>query len=352
MPVTHKIERAIKRSLRGDLKPGTGLNLALQGGGAHGAFTWGVLDRLLQENCFHFNAITGASAGAINAVVMCAGLCDGGAETARERLAQFWRAISLASGFASPLPSPSGFDLFHEVGKTLKGASVDAMMRAFRGGLSPYDVNPLNFDPLRATLKDLVDFEKLVGDSEGPKIYISATQATNGRLKIFSRADLSLEAVLASACLPNIHQAVEVDGVFYWDGGFSANPPLSPLVEEKTCKDSLFIQLCSTKDVGLPTDAAAIAAQLNSMAFGQSIRREVETLAKSGALKKHRFFLIDGTPHFSELDASSALKPDWDMLCALRDKGRTACESFLRRHGPDVSRRSDFDLAAHYDISG
>jgi NTE family protein len=209
------------------------LNLALQGGGAHGAFTWGALDRLLEERRLAFGAISGTSAGAVNAVLVAAGLIESGQAGALEKLARFWTALSrhggdaVTGGLLEALPGL----------QRLQHASLDLIGKF----LAPAQFNPLDFNPMRDLLRSLVDFERL--RREGPDFFIAATDAATGRKRIFTRADISLEAVMASACLPQIHQAVEIDGRQYWDGGYVANPPLLPLINPAKVEDTLLIQL-------------------------------------------------------------------------------------------------------------
>jgi NTE family protein len=315
------------------------LNLALQGGGAHGAFTWGVLDRLLEERQLRFDAISGTSAGAINAVLLAAGLVENGPAGALEKLARFWSGLcGNASGEGGFLEAVPGLQRLQHAGLDLIGKF-----------LAPAQFNPLDFNPMRDLLRSLVDFDRLRG--EGPALFIAATDAATGRKRIFRREEISLEAVLASACLPQIHQAVEIDGRQYWDGGYVANPPLLPLINPAKAEDTLLIQLIPLADQGVPSDHAGIGEGLNRIIFNAPLRQEIAAIQllasrKVAPFARHRFHLIDATPTTEALPAGSRLVPDWRVVSKLRLEGRQAAEAWLAGNRAAIGRRATADLPA------
>jgi NTE family protein len=296
------------------------LNLALQGGGAHGAFTWGVLNRLLEAERFHYEGISGTSAGAINAVVFASGWLAGGAAGAQANLAALWRQVA---EIACPL---------HKTGFPV--AALDATQL-----LSPYQLNPLDINPLRDLLERLVDFERLRRD-HSLKLFIAATNLRTGALRIFENGELSADAVLASACLPWLHQAVELDGEAYWDGGYVSNPPLLPLVERCRTRDVLLVRINSSERTTLPRSAGEIRNRVGEIVFDQPLERELALLeARRGALTaftpaqrrvaRHRLRVIDGGEVLSALDPSTKLVPDWTTLQLLHDLGHAAAADWL-----------------------
>lgn len=328
------------------------LNLALQGGGAYGAFTWGVLDRLLEDGRTRFVALSGASAGAMNAVALAAGLLDGGPEGARRCLAAFWNAVSETARYSPLRPHAA-------VGEQPTGlVLLDLMTRL----VSPYQFNPLDFNPLRDVLAATVDFQRLRRESP-VELYIAATDVANGRLRIFRTREISLDAVLASACLPHLHKAVKVGRRYYWDGGYTANPPILPLVRAGAARDTLIVQTETTHDPKVPTSAPAIIARLNRLTFSGPLRREIELIeqirgvagdgiALGGALRRqvraHRFHHIGAGDLSRELGSGAHLHPDRALIEKLRERGRAAAEAWLRRRLPDIGRRSSVDLAAKF----
>jgi NTE family protein len=303
-------------------------NLALQGGGAHGAFTWGVLDRLLEEERFRFQGVSGASAGAINAAVLASGWLAGGPAGAREALARLWREVAAASRM-SPLRA---------AGLTQMAADFAAQI------LSPYQLNPFDVNPLRSILERLVDFDCLRRDRR-LSLFISATNLRAGQGRVFRNSELSSDVLLASACLPQLHQAVQIEGETYWDGGLTSNPPLLPMVEHCKPRDVLLIQINPLTTVALPTSARQIRNRLAEIVFGRPLASELETLARSARLARsplawlrradrrlarHRLHLIDGSAELGLLDPNTRIDPDWSLLVRLRDRGRAAADAWLR----------------------
>ena len=305
--------------------PPRSLSLALQGGGSFGAFTWGVLDRLLDEPAIAFDAISGASAGAVNAVVMAAGLIDGGRSEAKARLARFWRKMSAAAAFL-PSVSPSG-------------ALMSAGLGLFTRSLSPRQFNPFNLNPLRDALEQDVDFERLRATSP-LKLLIGATRVRDGKLKIFNTGELTVEAVLASACLPQLHHAVELDGEAYWDGGYASNPPLIPLMLASDAAHLLIVQAMSNTSEQPPTVPSDIAKRLDQINFNATLNAELEALKllkllrATPKLRRLRIGRISAQDEVVGLAAESARDLDWRFLERLRDSGRLAAEAWLRDSAP------------------
>ncbi len=281
--------------LRGDvgrLWPPRRLSLALQGGGSFGAFTWGVLDRLLEEADVTFDAISGSSAGAVNAVVLAAGLIDGGRTEAKARLERFWRRMSAAAAF---LPRAS-------FGETPIGAGLGLVARS----LSPYQFNPFNLNPLREVLTAAIDFDLLRAGSP-MKLLIGATRVRDGRLRIFTEGELSVDAVLASACLPLIHHAIEIGGEPYWDGGYAANPPLLPLVQASRAAHLLVVQVTPNSSERLPTTTREIAKRVRA----DPIQRDAEFRTRSAQIRHDRRRDAEAAPpaHRPHLGARRIRRP-------------------------------------------
>jgi NTE family protein len=306
-------------------RPGR-LNLALQGGGAHGAFTWGVLVRLLEAE-IRIEGISGASAGALNAVVLAAGWLCGGPAGAARALDELWREISRL-GQMSRLRAG---------GLTQLAADFAAQF------LSPYQLNPMGVNPLRPVLERLVEFERLRA-VELPRLFIAATDVATGRARIFRNAELSLDAVLASACLPQLHHAIEIEGAAYWDGGFSANPPLVALVEACAARDVLLVQINPLCAERMPRTPREIRNRIAEIAFGRPLAEELERLRHgAGAvlaplnwlsrrrrrLARHRVHTIDGSAELARLDSGTKVDPAWPLLLDLRARGWQAADAWL-----------------------
>jgi len=331
------------------------ISLALQGGGAHGAFTWGVVDRLLQEESIAISGISGTSAGAMNAVVMASGLAKGGREGARAALTQFWRDVS-RDGRLSPLQR-TAFDRLLGNWSLAQNPMYLAMEVATRF-FSPYDLNPLNINPLREILDAHVDFEAI--RTSDVQVFISATNVHTGRARIFGHAEMTADAVMASACLPFLFQAVEIDGVPYWDGGYMGNPPLFPLYEHVAADDILLVQINPILREETPRSAADIQNRINEITFNASLLAQLRaidqvtqlieqglltrwTLGGSG-FRRVRLHRIGGADQLAKLDLSSKLNAEWAFLQHLRDVGRQAAEDFLTAHYADIGKRSTLDL--------
>jgi NTE family protein len=325
------------------------VDLALQGGGAHGAFTWGVLDRLLEEPWLRIDGISGTSAGAMNAAVLADGHAAGGADGARAALEEFWRRVSRAA-LLSPLQR-TPLDVL--LGRwTLDHSPAFIAMDLASRLFSPYDLNPGGSNPLRDILAESIDFERL---AQAPiKVFVTATNLRTGRGRIFRNRAITPEVLLASACLPTLFQAVEIDGEAYWDGGYSGNPTITPLVRECTSRDTILVQINPVERPGTPRSARDILNRLNEVSFNAVLLKELRMIALlrqvadagscEGALWASMRIHRVASEAMVELGYSSKLNAEWDFLCMLRDEGRRTAESFLATHGQDLGRRSSLDL--------
>ena len=340
-------------------KPGQKtIKLALQGGGSHGAFTWGVLDRLLEDERLAIAGVSGTSAGAMNAVALAEGMARGGAAEARKSLEQFWSATSAAAQY-SPIRR-SVVDVF--MGNWSLDASptyilMDHLSRLF----SPYDLNPLNFNPLRDVVARCIDFER-VNAAAAPKLFLAATNVRTGRPKIFRQPGIGLDSVMASACLPFLFRAVEIDGEDYWDGGYMGNPALFPLVDECAAGDVVVIQINPLYRPDVPRSARDIQNRLNEITFNASLLKELRALAflweiiHYEDLERERFrdvhvHAIHDEATMLELGVSSKLNAEWAFLTYLRDRGRSAAQRWLSAHFDDLGVRNTLDLSWIFDES-
>ena len=325
------------------------VDLALQGGGSHGAFAWGVLDRLLEEPWLEIDGISGTSAGAMNAAVLVDGFAKGGALGAREALATFWRRVSEAARFSPLRRGP--LDVL--LGRwTLNSSPVYVGLDLLSRLVSPYDLNPLGKNPLRDILSGLIDFKQL---AQAPiKLFITATNVRTGRGHVFKNNAITPDVLLASACLPTMFQAIEIDGEPYWDGGYSGNPTLTPLVRECKSHDTILVQINPVERQGTPRSASDILNRLNEVSFNAVLLKELRMIAllrqvanpgdSEGALwagmRIHRI----ASEMMTDLGASSKLNAEWEFFSLLREEGRRAAQAFLETHGPDLGRRSTLDL--------
>ena len=331
------------------------IELALQGGGAHGAYTWGVLDRLLEDGRIGIAAISGTSAGAMNAAVAADGLVRGGREGARERLEAFWRAVSEAARFSPVRRSP--LDVLF--GRWSLDASpgylaLDMLSRV----ASPYDLNPWDVNPLRDVVAAQVDFDR-VNHCEATKLFVTATNVRTGLPRIFRQGEISIDAVMASACLPSLFKAVEIDGEAYWDGGFMGNPALFPLVDESDCRDLVIVQINPIRRDKLPTTAAEILNRMNEITFNASLIKELRAITllhrlidgeglESERYRDMRLHRIGGEG-LEDLSVSSKLNAEWAFLQHLRDIGRDAAGRWLASHYHALCLRSTFDPRTLFD---
>ena len=333
------------------------INLALQGGGAHGAFTWGVLDQILSDERLSIEGISGTSAGAMNAVMLADGLCRGGREEAQKRLADFWRSASSNGN----LPVLQRAVVERLLAFTpLEGTPAQAWFNALSRYFSPYDINPLNINPLKDLIERFVDFEKLRADTD-LQLFISATNVQTGRVRIFSRDKVTADAVMASACLPLLFRAVEIDGVPYWDGGYLGNPVIFPFFRTTATEDVLVVQINPLVRQATPMSSSEIMNRINEITFNSSLIGEyraidfVARLIDQGKLPRgigpgqyrriniHRIVLDRFGTHF---DAFSKLSTDYDFFDMLHISGKRAARRFLDEHFDDIGVKSTVDLRA------
>jgi NTE family protein len=341
--------RAHRPSSRAPARSTVLIDLALQGGGSHGAFTWGVLDRLLQEDWLQIEAVSGSSAGAMNAAVLADGWTEGGPAGARAALDAYWERVAQAALFSPLQRTP----LDRLLGRwTLEYSPVFVALDIASRLFSPYDLNPRGFNPLTAILAESIDFKRL---ARSPiKLFITATNVHTGRGRIFRNKELSPEVLLASACLPTMFQAVEIDGEPYWDGGFAGNPTITPLVRESAAQDTILVQINPRVRPGTPRTAPEILNRLNEVSFNAPLMKELRMIAlmrhvadpgsgegaRWASMRTHRIM----TEMMTELGYSSKLNGERAFLMMLRSEGRRAADEFLATRGDDVGRRSTADL--------
>jgi NTE family protein len=339
------------------------IDLALQGGGAHGAFTWGVLERLLEDERIEIAGVSGTSAGAMNAVVLTDGLMKSGREGAREALRRFWGAVSNA---ARPGPLQAGPFAAFFGGWHLERSPLHIYLDLVSRLVSPYQFNPLDINPLREILAGAVDFER-VRRCEKVRLFVSATNVRTGNLRVFRNAELTAEVVMASACLPLLFRAVEMDGEAYWDGGYMGNPSLLPLIAESPASDMIVVQINPTRREEVPTAAQDILDRVNEITFNASLIKEMRSVAlmkkliedegrpgheykeplfrQVEALRVHR---VDGKEELAGLGASSKINTAWSFLSRLHRIGREAADHWLDRNFAHLGRRATINLAREF----
>jgi NTE family protein len=329
------------------------IDLALQGGGAHGAFTWGVLDRLLEDGRLEIEAISGTSAGAMNAVVAADGMMNGGTDGARQALWHFWKSMSAAAQF-SPFKRTI-YDVL--IGNwNLSNSPGYLFMDLVSRVASPYELNPLSLNPLKDFLMDNVNFERVRG-CDKMKLFIAATCVQTGKVRIFERSELTADMVMASACLPSLYPAVTIDGQDYWDGGFAGNPPLYPFAYRCTAADVLLVQINPVSRQETPKKAGEILNRVNEITFNANLLHElraidfVDRMLDEGSLDPNRYkkiyiHAIQAGDSFKHLNASSKLNAEWDFLIHLHDIGQLAAQAWLEQHFDDLGHRSTLDLYA------
>ncbi|WP_440957606.1 patatin-like phospholipase family protein [Oceanicaulis sp. LC35] len=322
------------------------VSLALQGGGAHGAFTWGVLDALLEDGRIAPKAISATSAGAMNACALVMGRVRGGDEGARQALDDFWRAVSRAGGGFLRAPGLSFFAPW-----------LDALTRL----TSPYDTNPFGYDPLMEILDRQIDFDA-IHDCAEIQLFIAATCVTTGRSKVFSGDEVTRDAVRASATLPFIHQAVEIKGEPFWDGGFTGNPALWPLFYADAPHDLLIVHINPMVRPGTPKSAEDILNRVNEITFNASLLAELRAVAfvqrlirddllkdpRQMQLRNMRVHSIRADDAISAYPASSKYETSWSFLTELRDRGREAAKDWLDTSSDKVGKQSSVDLHAEF----
>jgi len=325
------------------------VDLALQGGGSHGAFTWGVLDRLLEEPWLRIDGISGTSAGAMNGTVLVAGFAAGGAEGARSALNAFWERVSHSARFSPIRRSPMDIMLGRWTLDTSPFyLAFDLASRVF----SPYDLNPRGTNPLRDVLADSVDFNQVANSSI--RLFVTATNVRTGRARVFRNTEITPEVLLASACLPTLFQAIEIDGEPYWDGGYSGNPTITPLVRECKSQDTLLVAVNPVERPGTPRTAREILDRLNEVSFNATLLKELRMIAllrqvadpgsSEGAQWAHMRIHLIASSVLPTLGASSKFNAEWDFLCMLRDEGRRCADVFLSEKAANIGKQSSVDL--------
>jgi NTE family protein len=329
------------------------ISLALQGGGSHGAFTWGVLDALLEDGTLAIEGVSGASAGAMNAVVMAHGFAQSEDPTesraaAREALSAFWRKVAQL-GEASKLQR--GWVDIWLSGLRATGAAPAA-------GLSPYQVNPLDINPLRTLLQEMVDFKRIARPS-ALKVHVCATHVKTGKAEIFSGKRLTQDAVMASACLPMLFQAVEIEGEHYWDGGYSGNPALHPLIYQSQCSDVVLIQINPVERNNVPDTGSEIIDRINELTFNASLLAQmrsidfVNRLIERGHLPSEKYrtvrlHRIDGGEALEAYPASSKASADGKLIDELFELGQHCGKRWLKKHADDVGVKSTVNITKDY----
>lgn len=337
------------------------VNLALQGGGAHGAFTWGALDALLEDERIRFDGVCGTSAGAMNAVVLAHGLLEGGRDGARAALAAFWSDVG-RSGVLWNAVRPSADALsFFGIDSQMAAAGSHALFETWSRLLSPYQFNPWNFDPLRRLLENTVDFDALKRDG-CLKLFICATNVRSGKVKIFNNAELTSDAVLASACLPQLFKAIEIDGEAYWDGGYMGNPALYPLFYHTDSSDIVIVHVNPIHRDEVPRTPAEIAARVNEITFNSSLMREMRAiefaarLVDQGWLKDEyqhrirRIFVhsIRDDAFMAQFGAAGKLTPNQRLLDQLFEHGRSTAQQWMTKQFRALGRRDSIDLRTEF----
>ncbi len=335
------------------------INLALQGGGSHGAFTWGVLDALLEDGRLELEAVSGTSAGAMNAAVMVQGFARGGAEGARRALRNFWTELGTMS-VASPIRRTPLDRL--QGNWNLDDSPAALWTDLIQRTLSPWQRNPLKFDPLRDLVRDHFDEDLARAGAHDIKIFIAATNVRTGKVRIFTHEDLTIDALLASACLPNVHDAVVIDGVPYWDGGFRGNPPIWPFVYNCESRDVVLVELDPSVRTSIPRSNAEIADRLNEITFGGALMAEmraiafVQDLIQKGAitgefgarLKMIHVHSIGDEETLAPLGAVSKFNIEPEFLEYLFDHGRAAAARWLATTFEQLGQRSSIDIRARF----
>jgi len=330
------------------------INLALQGGGAHGAFTWGVLDRILEDDRLLIDGVSGTSAGAMNGAITVSGHIAGGNEGARKALDRFWESVS-ALGVLSPIHA-TWYDRVTgnwDLDNSPASVWLDTLSRV----VSPYQTNPLNLSPLGDLLAQLVDFAGL-RKGDGIRLFVSATSVNTGKIRVFERKELTLEMLLASAALPNVFQAVEIDGEAYWDGGYMGNPAIFPLIYNCTAHDVVIVQVNPLTREGVPKTAGEIMNRLNEITFNASLISEMRAIAFAlklldqvpgdvpvvRGLKRMHIHMIEDEPAMESLGVASKLNTDLDFLLYLKRLGRETAERWLERNFDALGERSTVDI--------
>lgn len=335
------------------------VNLALQGGGAHGAFAWGVIDRILEDGRIGIEGVSGTSAGSMNAVVYAYGNMLGGADGAREQLHNFWKRISELGSTLSPMPKMP-WESF-SLSKSTDNPLLFNMFESFTRLMSPYQFNPFNFHPLKIALNEFVDFDRLHA-CECSKLFLSATNVRTGKVKVFINKEITTDVVLASACLPFLFQAVEIGGEHYWDGGYMGNPSLFPLFYHTDSRDIVVVHINPIERNKVPTKAPEIFNRVNEITFNASLLKELRAVAfvnkmlDEGWLKdEHKDKLKHMLVHsiraekaMCDLSVASKFSTEWKFLLDLRDRGRAVAQEWIEENFKAINKRSTVDLYCEF----
>jgi NTE family protein len=332
------------------------INLALQGGGAHGAFTWGVLDRLLEEKNLAFEGLSATSAGAMNAAVFAYGLAVDGRDGAREALAGYWRRVSDAASLGPLQPSPFDRMLGDH---TLNWSPVFSLMGFVTRVLSPYEFNPADYNPLRDVVEQSIDFDVLQRPDCPVKLFLSATNVRTGKMKVFAGKEIVASAVMASACLPTMFHAVEIDGEAYWDGGYMGNPALFPLIYNCKSTDIVIVHINPLFRKEVPRAAGDILNRINEISFNSSLMREMRAVSFVTRLVTEKRIVGEELPHvrihsisddefMGALSSASKYNADWDFLIFLRDQGRKCAGDWLAKNFVKLGIESSVDIDSLY----
>jgi NTE family protein len=331
------------------------VNLALQGGGAHGAFTWGVLDKILEDGRLAIDGISATSAGAINAALLAQGLSSGGPEAARAQLHLFWQKISEAGSRTVPLMRwLENFAWGWNRDWSPEHLLFDLASRVW----SPYQFNPLGLNPLRDLLLETVDVERIRA-CNAVKLFISATNVESGKIRVFDHNEVTVDAILASACLPQLFQAVAIDGEHYWDGGYMGNPALYPLIYHCDCRDVVIVRINPIERRGVPQTARDIVNRLNEITFNSSLMREMRAIAfvtrlieegkiTDNSMKRMLIHMIQADGQMAEFGVASKMNPDWRFLTHLRDLGRASAGRWLDSTLDRLGVETTIDVRAEF----
>jgi len=338
---------------------GKKINLALQGGGSHGAFTWGVVDRLLDDERIEFDGISATSAGAMNGAAIAYGFAVGGRDGAKQTMTSLWHGIA---SIAAPAWQQTGVQKeLVKLGRAYLKAMAPflAPLQRLTFNLSPYEFNPFNINPLKQALEEVIDFDVLARGDCPIKLFLSATNVRTGKIKVFEKSELSADAVLASACLPMVFQAVEIGGAHYWDGGFMGNPALFPLIYSCDSRDILVVHINPLERPEVPESAFEILNRVNEVSFNSSLMREMRAIAfvtkliddgiiAGPSAKRMYIHGIAADEVLTKLGVVSTMNTDWDFLQGLRDVGRRYADAWLTANWGRLGKESTIDIVSLY----
>lgn len=333
------------------------INLALQGGGAHGAFAWGVIDKILEDGRIEIEGISGTSAGSMNAAVLAYGMIKG-PENARRVMEQFWKKISDVGKIYNPLKLNA---IEKMMGVELENSMANHMSKMISHNFSPYQTNPKNFNPLKDALVEIVDFDDLNANSP-IKLFLTATNVRTGKARVFHPHEITPDVVLASACLPFMFQAVEIENDFYWDGGYMGNPVLYPLIAETDSNDILIVHINPIERAGPPKTSEDIQNRVNEITFNTSLIKELRAIhfvqeminkkwIKDEFKDELKYVLIHSLRAdnaMTDLSVTTKLSSDWEFLTMLRDRGRTYAEDWLKHNFEHLNVRNSVDMKKEF----